>query len=109
MFIITFQEPKLMSIYDITKKAMSSHRGIWYSDREVLGMILKFQNPEPMTSERKLSDEVCKCYKTFYRKYKIASVLDLKKHTSLTTTLTVKCFNICGTGGPLHLGKSKTS
>jgi len=77
MFIITFQEPKLMSIYDITKKAMSSHHGIWYSDREVLGMILKFQNPEPMTSERKLSDEVCKCYKTFYRKYKIASVLDL--------------------------------
>ena len=54
-----------MSIYDITKKAMSSHHGIWYSDREVLGMILKFQNPEPMTSERKLSDEVCKCYKNF--------------------------------------------
>ena len=77
MFIITFQEPKLMSIYDITKKAMSSHHGIWYSDREVLGMILKFQNPQPMTSERKLSDEVCKCYKTFYRKNKIASVLDL--------------------------------
>ena len=56
MFIITLQEPKLMSIYDITKKAMSSHRGTWYSDREVLGMILKFENPQPMTSERKLSD-----------------------------------------------------
>ena len=54
-----------MSIYDIAKKAMSSHRGTWYSDREVLGMILKFENPQPMTSERKLSDEVCKCYKTF--------------------------------------------
>jgi hypothetical protein len=65
MFIITLQEPKLMSIYDITKKAMSSHRGTYYSDREVLGMILKFENPQPMTSERKLSDEVCKCYKTF--------------------------------------------
>jgi hypothetical protein len=60
MFIITLQEPKLMSIYDITKKAMSSHRGTYYSDREVLGMILKFENPQPMTSERKLSDEVCK-------------------------------------------------
>jgi hypothetical protein len=44
---------------------MSSHRGTYYSDREVLGMILKFENPQPMTSERKLSDEVCKCYKTF--------------------------------------------
>jgi len=45
MFIITLQEPKLMSIYDITKKAMSSHRGTYYSDREVLGMILKFETP----------------------------------------------------------------
>ena len=66
-----------MSIYDITKKAMSSHRGTYYSDKEVLRMILEFENPQPMTSERKLSDEVCKCYKTFYHKYKIASVLDL--------------------------------
>ena len=65
MFIITFQEPKLMLIYDITKKVMSSHRGIWYTDREVISMILKFENPQPMTSERKLSDEVCNCYKTF--------------------------------------------
>jgi hypothetical protein len=65
MFIVTFQEPKLMSIYDIAKKAMASHRGIWYSDKEVIGMILKFENPQPTTSERKLSDEVCKCYKNF--------------------------------------------
>ena len=54
-----------MSIYDIVKNVMGSHRGTYYSDKEVLRIILEFENPEPMISEKKLSDEVCKCYKTF--------------------------------------------
>ncbi len=70
MFIITFQEPKLILIDDLIKKIMLSHRGTWYTDTQALAKILGLEAPQSIPFERNLSNKVCKCYKTFYHKLK---------------------------------------